>query len=187
MKFSVHRLDDSRRADFFKVHSEKYDHGWCFCTAWWTESWKGWLDRTADDNLKLRNAVFEREDYDGYLLYADDRPIGWCQCLQRDRLEKLRVSYKLDEDPDAWAITCFFIIPEYREMGLAHYFLAAILCDLKSKKVKYVQAFPRRGAGLPASEVWTGPETLFVKAGFERSCDHPAYPVYCMNFDKVRC
>ncbi len=187
MKLSVHRLDENRRDDFFEVHSEEYGHGWCFCTAWWTKSWKGWSDRTADENRELRTLVIRTGESDGYLLYADERPIGWCQCLQRDRLEKLRTSYNLDKDRDAWAITCLFIIPEYREMGLAHYFLAAILSDLKKKGIKYVQAFPRRGENLPAGEVWTGPESLFVKAGFELYCDHPAYPIYCRHFDRVRC
>jgi len=178
MELRVFPLNADRKDDFYEVHNEKHGSGWCFCVAWWTITWDAWSLRTAEENRQRREQLFEIGHYDGYLLYADGEPIGWCQCGLRDRLIKLRDQYKLPRDTDAWAITCFFIIPEYREIGLAHYFVGEILKDLKSKSVKYVQGFPKRGKNLSVDNVWTGPEGIFIKAGFELEQDHPAFPVY---------
>ncbi|UCD18000.1 MAG: GNAT family N-acetyltransferase [Candidatus Zixiibacteriota bacterium] len=187
MKLAVYPMDDYRREDFYRVHSEENGHGWCCCVAWWTPTWDGWADRSASENRKLREELFERGEYDGYLLYVDDSPVGWCQCGPRDRLEKLCSSYRLEPDADAWAITCFVLAPKYRGIGLAHFFLAETLKDLERRGVKYVHAFPRRGTELPDDDVWTGPEMLFKKTGFTLYREHPAYPVYCKRFDQVRC
>lgn len=75
----VKRVDESLRSDFFHVHSEKYGCGWCFCVAWWVPTWEGWSERTREQNRELRETLLESGEYDGYILYGDEHPIGWCQ------------------------------------------------------------------------------------------------------------
>jgi ribosomal protein S18 acetylase RimI-like enzyme len=178
MQLAVAPVDTSRRSDFFRVHREAHGTGWCYCVAWWTPTWEGWGARTAEENRALREQLFDRGEYDGYLLYANGEPVGWCQCGPRDRLTKLCQQFRLAPDPAAWAITCFVIASRLREGGLAHHLLAAVLRDLQSRGVGHVQAFPRRGQGMPPEEVWTGPEALFQKAGFKVERDDPRRPVY---------
>jgi ribosomal protein S18 acetylase RimI-like enzyme len=122
--------------------------------------------------------LFDAGVYDGYLLYDGSKPIGWCQCGLRDQLLKLRNEYKLESDPEVFAITCFVIIPSYREIGLGHFFLDEVLKDLNKRNVKYVQAFPRRGEKLHVEDLWTGPERFFEKAKFTLERDDPKYPIY---------
>jgi len=184
MQLTVRAIDQSLREDFYKVHCERNGEGWCNCVAWWTPSWEGWGNRSAKENQKLRDDLFDQGQYDGFLLYGDDRPVAWCQCGLRDRLLKLCGQYHLDPDPTVWAVTCFVMTPPLRGTGLTHRFLEEILRQLKNRGVTRVQAFPKRGEGLETGEVWTGPEALFKKAGFRVEREDPKFPVYTKNLNE---
>jgi GNAT superfamily N-acetyltransferase len=181
MNTRVVRLSADNTSDFYKVHSGEC--GWCYCTAWWTSTWEGWTDRQDEDNRKLRDSLFEGGEYDGYLLYIDELPVGWCQVGRRDRLKKLISQYKLEANPEIWAITCFVIKPKYRGIGLADSLLKAILEDLKGRGVKEVEAFPNRTHSTNAGEHWRGPESLFDNAGFKVKRDDPNRPVFSINLN----
>lgn len=178
---TVHRFEESRRVDFFRLHSAEHDAGWCFCAAWWVPTWDGWGARTADQNRAARERLLDRGQYDGYLLYVDDAPAGWCQAGPRDRLPKLVRQFGLAPDATTWAITCFFIAPAQRGQGLARHLLAAVLDDLRDRGVRRVEAFPKRGADLDALDVWNGPEGMFRRAGFQVVQDDPARPVLALE------
>lgn len=150
------------RSDFEEIHSDKNGYAWCQCVAWWCPTWEEFKLRTQSQNKKQREDLFGCGEFDGYILYEDDSPIGWSQVGKRDRLEKLRAQYELEASDSTYAISCFNIIPSNRGRGLIHIFLAEILKDLKSLRVKKVQAFPKRNSNDP----WTGPESAFIKAGF---------------------
>ena len=178
MNVAVRRLDPSRRQDFFTLHSDRNGCGWCQCVAWWVPTWTGWGERTTEMNQALRESLFERGQDDGYLLYANGEPAGWAQVGLRDRLEKLVGEYGCGPDPRAWAVTCFLLAPQVRGRGLARRLLEAILSDLPERGARSVEAYPRRGVGLPAEDVWTAPEALFLEAGFLLIQDHPRRPRY---------
>lgn len=161
----VERLGPERRADFFRLHSPENGEGWCCCAGWWTETWDGWGDRSAEENRALRESLFDRGEWDGYLLYVDGEAAAWCQAGPRDRLGKLVRQFELAPDRGAWAITCFVVAPRFRRRGLARRLLLAILDDLPARGARSVEAFPRRAAAEPG-EMWTGPEALFLAAGF---------------------
>jgi GNAT superfamily N-acetyltransferase len=179
--FMVRRMDAPQRPDFYALHCPPGARDCCNCVAWWTPTWDGWDARTAEDNRRLRDALFERGEFDGYLLYAAGRACGWCQVGPRDRLEKLRAQYELAPDPDAWAVSCFLIAPDLRGRGGARALLGEALRDLRARGVRRIEAFPRRGEDLPGDEVWTGPEPLFARAGFELVRDHPRLPIYALE------
>lgn len=183
MDLKVLPLDGDRKEDFYRIHSCDGEGGWCYCIAWWTTSWQAWGMRTGEENKTRREQLFDQNVYDGYLMYDGKRPIGWCQCVPRDYFIKILDQYNLEEDESIYAVTCFLIIPEYREIGLTHYFLGEILKDLRAKGIKTVQAFPKRGKNLAADNIWTGPESAFRKAGFELTTDHPTFPVYTRRLD----
>jgi GNAT superfamily N-acetyltransferase len=161
----VERLGPSTSADFFRLHSPENGEGWCCCAAWWTATWEGWGERTAEENRGLRERLFDRGEWDGYLLYAGDVPVGWCQVGPRDRLAKLVAQFRRPPDPDAWAVTCFVVAPGHRRRGVARTLLREVLRDLAARGARRVEAYPRRGAAEPG-EMWTGPEALFREAGF---------------------
>jgi GNAT superfamily N-acetyltransferase len=182
MNIRLAKLDSTNIGDFYLLHSESNKMGQCFCTAWWVPTWDEWDNRTSEQNRSLRENLFRDGIYDGYLMYDDDRPIGWCQCGPRDRMPKIRQTYNLTPDPEVWAISCFFLLPEYREIGLAQYFLDEIIKNIKSEGVWHLQGFPCRGKNLTADDIWTGPENIFQKAGFNLEIDNDRHPVYYIKF-----
>ncbi len=183
MPIAIHRFDPARRADFFRLHSAAHEAGWCFCAAWWVETWEGFGERRAEQNRAVREALLDRGEYDGYLLYVDGDPAGWCQAGPRDRLIKLARQFDLAPDPAVWAITCFLIAPARRGRGLAAALLDGVLADLRGRGVRRVEAFPKRGEGLAADDLWTGPESLFRRAGFAVARDDPARPVLALDLE----
>jgi GNAT superfamily N-acetyltransferase len=186
----VERLTSANEADFFRLHGDPDSAGWCWCVAWWTDTWEGFGDRTSAQNRRLRESLLDRDQRDGYLLYNDPAGptdaadtadtadvVGWCQVGPRDRLTKLVSSYQLEPDPSIWAVTCFFLRPSSRGDGLATALLRSVVEDLDAQGVAVVQGFPRRGE-LPAEDVWTGTEGSFVAAGFRCVRDDPKRPVF---------
>jgi GNAT superfamily N-acetyltransferase len=181
MTLTVKRFDPSRRADFYRLHSEANGCAWCYCVAWWAPTWEGWGERTAEANRALREALLARGEYDGYLLYEDDAPVGWCQVGPRDRLEKLTRQLALPPDPETWAITCFQIAPAHRRKGLATRLLREVLRDLRGQGVRRVEAFPKRGDALDVEDLWNGPESMFRAAGFTVTRDDARRPVLALE------
>jgi GNAT superfamily N-acetyltransferase len=177
MSLDVVPVSPANRADFHRVHHDDHDCGWCSCVAWWVPTWDGWGDRTAEENRALRESLFDRGEYDGYLLYADGEPIGWCQVGPRDRLEKLVAQFGLPADPAVWAITCFQIVPAHRGRGRAAALLDGVLLDLQRRGIAAVQAYPRSGERLDPEDAWTGPESLFTSRGFRVVRAHDSYPI----------
>ena len=161
----VERVGPTNRSDFFRVHSPKNGEGWCCCAAWWVATWDGWGERTAEENRALRERLFDRGEWDGYLLYLDDEPVAWCQVGPRDRLAKLAAQFGRSPDPGTWAVTCFVVAPRVRRRGIARALLDHVLLDLAGRGARRVEAYPRRGAAEPGA-MWTGPEAMFLDAGF---------------------
>jgi GNAT superfamily N-acetyltransferase len=151
--------------------------GWCFCVAWWVESWEGWGRRTAAENRDLRAALTAAGIFDGYLAIDDGKAVGWCQALPRDRLHKIRNQFGLGADPATWAIGCFYIHPEHRRRGIARALLAHVIADLPSRGAGRIEAYPKRGGAPDTDDMWNGPEALFRDAGFSVVKDDPLRPV----------
>jgi GNAT superfamily N-acetyltransferase len=180
------RFDASRTADFFSVHSAANDADWCYCAAWWVPTWEGWGERGAEQNRDLRSELLQRGQYDGYLLYVDSIPAGWCQVGPRDRLSKLVEQFGLQPESGVWAVTCFLIAPSHRRKGLASTMLDFVVEDLRELGVRKIEAFPRRGPELDEGELWNGPEQLFLEAGFGVVIDDPTRPVLALDLRQER-
>jgi len=167
-RLEVLPFSPERVKDYFTIHSETNDASWCYCTAWWVPSWDGWGERTASENFNLRQNLLNGGIYDGYMLYVDGKPAAWCQVGQRDRLTKLVEQFELELNSEIWAITCFLVAPSFRHQGLATYLLDEILRDLMEKGVSQVEAYPRFGNDLDETDLWNGPESMFLGAGFKK-------------------
>jgi GNAT superfamily N-acetyltransferase len=166
MSYRLVSFQAGLEGDFYGLHCPANEAGWCNCVAWWVDGWDGWAERTAEQNRQLRQGLLAEDEYDGYLLYEDEKPIAWCQVGRRDRLVKLVNQMQLEAEPDAWAITCFLVDAAYRRQGVAGRMLMMVLADLAGKGIGTVEAYPKRGEGLDVSDLWNGPETMFAGAGF---------------------
>ncbi|MQC26084.1 MAG: GNAT family N-acetyltransferase [Chloroflexi bacterium] len=180
MDIRIEPFNPGNREDFFDFHSRV--GGECFCTAWWTPTWEEYAQASAEDNLARREKLLGEGEYDGYLIYADDKVAGWCQVGQRDRLGKVLEQFTLTFEPRTWAITCFQIDPTYQRQGLAAALLEAVIRDLGQRGVKRLEAFPKIDINLPGHQQWTGPITLYEKAGFKKLRDNRSRAVFVYEF-----
>jgi ribosomal protein S18 acetylase RimI-like enzyme len=176
MTFRVEAFNPGNREDFFAFHSRV--GGECFCTAWWVPSWEEWAETNAESNRQLREELLKRGEYDGYLLYAEDQVVGWCQVGQRDRLAKILSQFNLTIDPNTWAITCFQINPEMHREGLAANLLRKVLKHLQKKGVARVEVYPKMDTSLAGHQQWTGPLKMYEKAGFSKLRENKSRAVY---------
>lgn len=179
MELRVEAFSPSHREDFFEFHTRV--GGECFCTAWWVPTWQEYMDASPEDTRRLREELLKQGQYDGYLLYADDKMVGWCQAGQRDRLGKLLGQFSLDIDPKTWAITCFQIDPDFQRKGLAEHILKEVLAHLSRKGVKRVEAYPKIDISLPGHQQWTGPRSMYEKAGFALVRENNTRAVYVIR------
>ncbi len=164
--FHVEALSEERIPDFYAIHCDRHDTGWCYCVAWWVPDWDSFSERSAAENRAKRERLFEQGQYDGYLLYKGDVVQAWAQVGLRDRLEKLRASFDLEPDPEVFALSCILVRPDRRGQGMARRLLDGILERLRERGVPRLQAFPKNHDELDALEVWTGPRGLYTRAGF---------------------
>lgn len=181
MNVEVVRLGPDLRDEFYRVHCAENGCDWCFCVAWWVPTWEGWGDRTAEQNRALRDDLFERGEYDGYLARIDGQPVGWCQVGPRDRLAKLVRHMSLPVSPETYAVTCFQVAPALRRRGVATALLAGALADLRARGVRRVEAYPRRRGGLDPDDMWTGPEDLYARFGFRSMGNDSNAPVVVLD------
>lgn len=178
MDLRVERLTADREGDFLALMARDAHGGQCWCTAWWVPTWEAYLDQTPEERRAGRDDLFGRGVHDGYLAYVAGAPVGWVQAGPRDALPKIAETFELEADPEVWAVSCFTVLAHYRGQGLAHQFLATVLGDLRGRGVAAVEGYPVHGTGHEADGVWTGPESMFVKAGFTERKRGPRRAVY---------
>jgi len=172
-------VDTSNAADFWALMARDADEGaQCWCAAWWTDTWEEFQSNTPEQNRALREGLFDRGEYDGYVAYVNGAPAAWMQVGRRDRLAKVAAGFELEPDPDVWATTCFLVLEPFRGQGLGREFLRQVLADLTSRGVNAVEGYPRHGTGHEASDLWSGPESLYVEAGFTEVKRGPKRSVY---------
>jgi hypothetical protein len=175
--FRIRKLNNGNVNDFFAVNCAKNGLEWCNCVAWWCDNWEKFGARSAEENRQHRETLFSRGEFDGFLLYEDDLPIGWSQVGPRNRLPNLVKMYGADPRDNVTAVTCFALRPEYRRKGVVTEFLNLIVSELKATENRVIQGFPKRETKDP----WTGPESSFMKCGFVKVVEHEKFPIYEIN------
>lgn len=154
-------LDDIRA-----LYSSAPD-GWCWCVAWEVPDWSGWSSRTAEQNRSLREDLWKNGQFHGYVFYSGDEAIGWCRVGPTAVWPKFCQQTGLQPSDAEYAFTCFGLKPPHQAKGLLHEYFEKVILDLRNREVRTVFGFPKRhSAGLSAGDVWTGPVSVFLKAGF---------------------
>jgi GNAT superfamily N-acetyltransferase len=162
---TIKRLSRTTESEFARIHCEATGNGWCHCVAWWVPTWDGWGERTAAQNIELRERLFREDIHDGYLVYCDGALAGWVQAWKRDAFIKVATQFGATPGDEAWMIGCVLILPAFRERGVARAALALIVDDLRLRGARSIDAFPKRGANDPG-ELWNGPESTYAHLGF---------------------
>ena len=161
MDIRIKALDQSLLQDFFALHTQSNEAGWCHCVAWWVPTWDAWAERTAAENRRLREELFDRGEFDGYLAYLGAQVVGWVQAGPRDRLEKLTESYGLEKDPAVFAVTCFLIAAQHRRKGIARFCSRASSATTTGKRCGNCRRFPSLARTRNPASSGPGPPNSF--------------------------
>jgi GNAT superfamily N-acetyltransferase len=166
--------------DFARMHEKSECQG-CFCMYWhFAGDNRAWQLAQPDENREAKRALVTERKTHGLLAYDGELVVATVQFEPRDTLVKLtaRMPYRgLAPNATTWSITCFRVLEAHRKRGVATALLAATIDRLRALGATRIEAYPRRGEDLRDEEVWTGPESLFVRAGFHVTREHEQYPV----------
>jgi GNAT superfamily N-acetyltransferase len=110
----------------------------------------------------------------GYLAYADDKVVGWCNAGPRDGYRALRrFEAARDDTPDVGSILCFVVAAPYRGRGVATALLGAACDGLAAQGMRIAEAYPSTTE--PPTQPWKvpsdqheyhGPLKMYLSNGF---------------------
>jgi len=137
----------------------------CYCQCFYEDHSKvHWAGRMAQENRERACQRTANGSMQGFLAYADDQAVGWCNAAPRQLL------HALDAEPvpnpeQVGTILCFLVAPSFRGRGVATALLNAACKGLKAQGLSYVEANPRPDATGPAENHF-GPLRMYLAADF---------------------
>ena len=166
----------------------------CFCNYWHFDGNKNaWLERCYLDPQANQAALVARlssAELCGVVASSEQGVCGWLKVMRAEQLPRLydqRIYRGLPcfQGPpgsreNVYAVSCLFVAEAERGRGVAKLLLEAATDVARAAGGRALEAFPRAapvGERLRPDEVWLGPESLFVSAGFVAVSDFRPYPV----------
>jgi GNAT superfamily N-acetyltransferase/uncharacterized protein YndB with AHSA1/START domain len=124
--------------------------------------------RTASENRHDMTELIGKGKVTALLAYADGKPVGWCNYGETTRLSGVMQKFGLssEDHEGVGSVACFVIAAPYRGHGVASRLLETAIERLRSRGVRAVEAYPKRGAD-SAQANYRGPLSMFLRAGFE--------------------
>lgn len=171
MKFEVRPLSPELKGDYLSffdsVKFEEHPH-WahCYCYSFhFTGKSEEWFK---ERNRSCVSAMIDEGSMKGYLVYNEDKPVGWCNVNNRQNYQLLTNTYELvDPDHDKiCSIVCFLVHPEYRRLGILQQVLDRIIEDYSALGYAFIEAYPRPG-DQSEEKLYRGPMSFLVRNGFE--------------------
>lgn len=128
-----------------------------------------------------RSAVIElinENNLRGYLVFENDKPIGWCNANNRNNYQRLLRDYDYVDNPDdkVCSIVCFLIHPDYRGQGIARQILERIIEDYSDTDYDYFEAYPKK-AEASCEGNFKGPLALYEQYDFKVNKEYDNYYV----------
>lgn len=163
------KLTPSRWNDFEQLFGERGACGGCWCM-WWRIKRSQFQKQKGTKNKNAMKKIVNSGEVPGIIVYADDKPIGWCSVAPREAfplLENSRVLKRVD-DNHVWSIVCFFIEKSFRKKGITVDLLKAAIDYVKKSGGKILEGYPIEPIKGKTADVfaWTGIASAFRKAGF---------------------
>ncbi len=162
------QLTPDRWADLEALFGPRGASGGCWCM-WWRSPRSEFNALKGDGNRAAFRSVVESGAPPGVLVYAGDRPVGWCAIAPREHypgLARSRILKPVDDQP-VWSVTCFFIAKGWRRRGLAVRLLRAAVAFAQEHGARIVEGYPVESRqDMPAVFAWIGMASTFRRAGF---------------------
>lgn len=164
----------------------------CYCRYWhFTGDKNAWLERcyvgTGENRAELAAALATGSDQARGVvaLREDGAVVGWLKAAPAEGMGKVygqRLYRGLPcfqgDRSGVFTIGCLLVRPDARHQGLARALVAAVVERAPAWGARALEAFPRRPReAVSDEELWTGPASAFVAAGFVEVNDFAPYPV----------
>lgn len=177
VKIHMERLTPEQISDYlyFFDHVAFTDHeAWsmCYCL-------EGSLTQAENDALSDREARRERArqlitqgTLCGYLVYAEDKVVGWCNAADKDHYPMLcACEYDTKLPLNAIRVLyCMEIAPAWRGKGIAHQLVERVCADARADGKLAVEAYPFSDEQFAWQ--YRGPRKLYEHHGFTLLAQH---------------
>lgn len=180
MNIEIRHLTKDLKDDYLflfdnMIHKENPDWSKCYCNDYHFLGDVETCTREASRAMII-NRINENE-LRGYLVFENDKPIGWCNANNRSNYQSLLRDYDLIDNPDdkVCSIVCFLIHPDYRRQGIAQMILEKIIEDYSNADYDYLEAYPRKGESSESN--FKGPLELYKRYDFKINKEYDDYYV----------
>ena len=123
----------------------------------------------------------------GLLAYVDDDPAGWTRVVPRNTVPRVlnnrALRRVLNDDENAWWVTCFAVRLEYRGGGVGTALLTAAVKHAREHGASALEGHPvdidqLRSPKVSGAALFTGTFAMFTTAGFQEiGRTYPSRPV----------
>ena len=172
----------------------------CFCRYWHFEGDKNaWLERSflapEESRRELSEALRTSSDEARGVVALDHTGvlIGWLKIAPASSMSKLygQRLYKglacfEGDRTGVFTLGCALVHPEHRHRGVATELIQGAVRIAPRFGARALEAFPRRpNAPVSDEELWTGPCSAYVRAGFSPVNDFAPYPVMRLDLRAI--
>ncbi len=183
MDIEIHKLTPERLEDFLyffenvaPTDNKEWDRCYCtnYCAAHNNRISKKKKFLNPDVRKTYAIEYVNKGLLQGYLAYADDNVIGWCNannrndCLHcfgwKNHIANKEIDKKTNEKVKS--IFCFTVAPEMRGKGVATALLKKVIEDARSDGYDYIESYPNT----EKTDIYfnyVGPYELYKRFGFE--------------------
>ena len=180
MNFIIKSLSKDLKDDYLflfdnMIHKENPEWSKCYCNDF---HFLGDVETcTRDMSRELIIDRIDTNELQGYLVYADKKPIGWCNVNNRSNSQRLLRDYDLIDHPDdkVCSLVCFLIHPDYRRQGISQKLVERVISDYSDTDYDYIESYPKKGEANATS--FKGPIELYKRNKFNIHTTHEAYYV----------
>ena len=176
MELEIRRLTPEMLDDYLNffdnvAFADHPDWAQCYCLAFHFEPAWDAEDVNLENPWRKRAIQFVREGkVQGFLAYADNRIVGWCNANDRTNYAALKYNVKpeiniYDESRKIKSVVCFLVAPEMRGKGIATKLLERVCTDAEADGYDFIEGYPPAGT----SDMYAahhGTVALFEKCGF---------------------
>ena len=155
------------------IHKENPDWSKCYCNDY---HFLGDVESCTRENS--REMIIDRineNELQGYLVYKEDKPIGWCNVNNRLNYQRLLRDYELIDNPDdkICSVVCFLIHPDYRRKGITQKIIERVISDYSNTDYDYIESYPKKGDSNASN--FKGPMELYKRNNFKICKEYDSY------------
>jgi len=157
------------------IHKENPDWSKCYCNDY---HFLGNVETcTKENSRKMIIDRINKNEIQGYLVYKDEKPIGWCNVNNRLNYQRLLRDYELNQNEEhkICSIVCFLIHPDCRRKGITQKLLEKVVSDYSNTDYDYIESYPKKGNS--NSSNFNGPMILYKRNNFRIYKEYDSYYV----------